>query len=327
MDLFDRYLSAVRANLPAAQADDIVAEIGDDLQSQADEREAQLGRALTDDDAVAILRAYGNPRIVAARYAQHQALIGPALLPFYWYALRTVAVVVVAVELAGGAFRFDCDRQSRLVLSQPRRRVEFALLCGRHRHRHFCPDRTRTAAALASRRHRRYEMGSAPVAGTGFARVPYSTSIANTIANGVFFLILLDLGGLRHQFVTMMTQWGSQTWPFVPTAAWQPFYITLLISSFVLAATGIVTLVRPRWSTLYSGVMVATNCLVIVGAALTLRAAPLVTPGSPPLEQLCSWSLGIAIAIAAVTAAIYAFALLRKKRVAGGSKGTLSLLV
>ncbi|MBV9270503.1 MAG: hypothetical protein JO165_05370, partial [Candidatus Eremiobacteraeota bacterium] len=49
MTILDRYLYAVRNNLPKDQpGDDIVAEIGDDLRSQIEEREKTLGRPLTD---------------------------------------------------------------------------------------------------------------------------------------------------------------------------------------------------------------------------------------------------------------------------------------
>ena len=50
MELLDRYLNAVRFWLPAAQQDDIIAELGDDIRSQIEEREATLGRKLDDDD-------------------------------------------------------------------------------------------------------------------------------------------------------------------------------------------------------------------------------------------------------------------------------------
>ena len=44
MELLDRYLQAVRFWLPRKQQDDIIAELGDDLRSQIEEREASLGR-------------------------------------------------------------------------------------------------------------------------------------------------------------------------------------------------------------------------------------------------------------------------------------------
>ena len=102
MDMLDRYLAEVQRNLPRDHEPDIIDEIGDDLRSQMDEREAALARPLNDDEQAAILRAYGNPKVVAARYATQQYLIGPLLLPFYWYALRLVLPVILGIEVVAG---------------------------------------------------------------------------------------------------------------------------------------------------------------------------------------------------------------------------------
>ena len=46
MDLVDRYVYAVKRHLPAAQQDDIVNELTDDILSQIRDKEAELGRSL-----------------------------------------------------------------------------------------------------------------------------------------------------------------------------------------------------------------------------------------------------------------------------------------
>src|SRR5690606_19348594 len=50
MALIDRYLFAIKAQLPEAQREDVTAELRDTLLSQAEEREAELGRPLDEDD-------------------------------------------------------------------------------------------------------------------------------------------------------------------------------------------------------------------------------------------------------------------------------------
>jgi hypothetical protein len=100
LDLIDRYVHAVRVNLRRPDADDIVAEIRADLESHIDA--LATARASRDDEIAALLRRYGHPRIVAARYSQHPSLAGPELLPFYWYTIRIVGAAVVASLLAGG---------------------------------------------------------------------------------------------------------------------------------------------------------------------------------------------------------------------------------
>ncbi|MBP1606232.1 MAG: hypothetical protein H6Q08_1606 [Acidobacteria bacterium] len=99
MALLDRYLNAVRNHLPAAQQDDIVAELADDLRARFDERAAELGRPLTEADEAELLKPFGRPLLLAARYRPRHYLIGPNLFPYYWATLKFalgVAVIVFA---------------------------------------------------------------------------------------------------------------------------------------------------------------------------------------------------------------------------------------
>ena len=50
MDLIDRYLAAVRRQLPHDQQDDIVQELGDSLRSEAEDQETHAGRPLNEDE-------------------------------------------------------------------------------------------------------------------------------------------------------------------------------------------------------------------------------------------------------------------------------------
>src|SRR5713101_1518079 len=96
--LLDRYVSAVRTYLPEDQQDDIVTELSANIQSEMDDREATLGRPLSEAEQEAILQQHGHPMIVAGRYRPNQGSlvfgrqwIGPTLFPFY---LRTLQVVM-----------------------------------------------------------------------------------------------------------------------------------------------------------------------------------------------------------------------------------------
>lgn len=93
-DLIDRYMHAVKFLLPKKQQADIVAEIGDDLQSQVEEREAALGHALNEDDVVALLKKRGSPAKVASGYLPERRLMNPAMLPVYWLVLKIVLLWV-----------------------------------------------------------------------------------------------------------------------------------------------------------------------------------------------------------------------------------------
>jgi hypothetical protein len=90
MDLLDRYLEAVQFWLPKAQRRDIIAELSEDLRSQIEEKESQLGRKLEDKEVAAILKRCGSPLAVATRYLPQQYLIGPTLFPLYRFVLAVV---------------------------------------------------------------------------------------------------------------------------------------------------------------------------------------------------------------------------------------------
>jgi hypothetical protein len=113
MDLLDRYLQAVKKHLPWKRQDDILAELRANLESQLEDKEAELGRPLTRGEAEDWLREIGPPMQVAMRYQPQQYLIGPAVFPLYWFVLRLVflwativyAIVSMVQFFAEGAFR------------------------------------------------------------------------------------------------------------------------------------------------------------------------------------------------------------------------------
>jgi hypothetical protein len=88
MELLDRYLQAVKKHLPWKRQDDIVAELRANMESQLEDKEAELGRPLTQEEAEDWLRTMGPPVVVASRYQPQQYLIGPTFFPMYLYVLR-----------------------------------------------------------------------------------------------------------------------------------------------------------------------------------------------------------------------------------------------
>lgn len=104
MDLIDRYLTAIRWNLPrGANADDVIAELRDLIASRIEDREESLDRPLGEKEISALLRDFGHPLVVAARYGTQQSLIGPDLFPFYWFSLKVVLAICAAVIAVNGA--------------------------------------------------------------------------------------------------------------------------------------------------------------------------------------------------------------------------------
>ncbi|WP_242077186.1 hypothetical protein [Brevundimonas diminuta] len=106
MDLVERYLKAVAAQLPKENREDIVAELRDEIMGRLEALEARLGRAPTDDEVEGLLREVGHPLSVAARYRPGpQALIGPELYPWWMFGLKVGLTVMAAVTLIGLAVR------------------------------------------------------------------------------------------------------------------------------------------------------------------------------------------------------------------------------
>lgn len=107
VELVDRYLQAVRFWLPKSKRqEEVLAELGEDLRSQIEEKENELGRPLDKHEVSEILKRCGPPVLVAARFGPKQHLIGPALYPIYIFVLKMVLfwiLVPVFVFIVGPA--------------------------------------------------------------------------------------------------------------------------------------------------------------------------------------------------------------------------------
>lgn len=91
IELVDRYLQAIRFWLPrSAQQEDLLVELGDDLRSQIEAKEEELGRPLAAEEVSDILKRCGAPMMVAGRMGPRKSLIGPALYPIYIFVLKMV---------------------------------------------------------------------------------------------------------------------------------------------------------------------------------------------------------------------------------------------
>jgi hypothetical protein len=96
MELIDRYLQAVRFWLPKSnRQEDLLTELGEDLRSQIDDKESELGHALDKPEIAEILKRCGSPMMVAGRLSPQRHLIGPALFPIYEFVLKMVLLWIL----------------------------------------------------------------------------------------------------------------------------------------------------------------------------------------------------------------------------------------
>ena len=106
MEMLDRYIYDVGRRLPSKQREDIEKELKSLL---LDALEARIGDAEpTEADMAAVLKEFGSPDDVAARYAGEKFVIGPKLYPFYrmvlWIVIGALALGLFVSSFVGYAF-------------------------------------------------------------------------------------------------------------------------------------------------------------------------------------------------------------------------------
>lgn len=99
MNLIDKYVVEVGKYLPRKGRADIEAEIRSTLEDMLEER--KQAETASEAEVIQLLKEYGAPREVAAKYKSHPYLIGPRLFPLFEMILRIVLIVVTAASLFG----------------------------------------------------------------------------------------------------------------------------------------------------------------------------------------------------------------------------------
>ena len=98
--LIDRYLQNVRMSLPTARRDDIVRELAEDIRARSPTARRNWAAQLTEAEQEALLKQFGHPLVLATRYGPQRHVIGPALFPVYWMALKIALGGALAVNVA-----------------------------------------------------------------------------------------------------------------------------------------------------------------------------------------------------------------------------------
>ena len=257
MELVDLYLQAVRSWLPKARREDILAELSDDLRSQIEDKEAELGRKLNETEVEAILKRFGNPILVAERYQPHRQLIGPALFPEYWLVLRIVlgiTILVLAIVIV-----------STLAIGNPLPKsflmfpgvlfAEFGLLTFVYavRERFYRPEdwNPRSLPRVATKPEEKWGPQSA-----------YRLAIAAIPS-------LWWLAGMRFPFLIF-----GPFFKFTPL--WRAFFLPILLLPLAEIARQTIGLLRPQWTQLQSTARLVMSSASLVICYFLLRAGDLV---------------------------------------------------
>jgi serine phosphatase RsbU (regulator of sigma subunit) len=113
MDLLARYLQAVRLFVPRRHDDEVVAEVSTNVVTRMEDLEKELGRPLTDEERVDVVRRNGHPVAVAGQYRGHEHLIGPTLFPVYLNILIAALGITLLLTLMRGLFLSTATAEQR----------------------------------------------------------------------------------------------------------------------------------------------------------------------------------------------------------------------
>jgi len=263
MELLDRYFQAVRFWLPKTQKQDIIAELSEDICSQIEEKETELGRKLKEGEVEAILKRLGRPVLVAGRYSPQQYLIGPLLFPIYRFVLRLVALFYLVPWVLVWIGFMTFDPAYRVRHSGGSLIGALAALWGPFWLTAFFAFGAVTIifavlerAQTKSRFMENWDPGKLPA-----VRDPNQISRASSIfelAAGTVFLVWWI--GLRSPIVL-----GQSAVRITLAPVWQYFFWGYVSLALATIATSGANLFRPYWTRARASVRLATD---VIGAAL-----------------------------------------------------------
>ena len=271
MELLDRYLQAVKFWLPRKQKQDILAELSEDIRSEIEDKETELGHPLGQAELETILTRWGHPMLVAERYLPQRSLIGPVLLPAYTFVLEIVTLVYLLPWLLVflGFVIFDPARRTADAIGDGLQAFWLIAL-------HAVVVVTAVFAVLERNqfRYRTWETWSAGKllereAARDPNEIPRSQSIAELVTGLIFvWWWLLLLGSPTHN--DLADTFRITLWPLYPALYWG--ILVFLLAGVVMAC---VNLYRPWWTRHRAGARLAIDTLGLV-ICLAILAGPFV---------------------------------------------------
>jgi len=260
MDLVNRYLQAVKFWLPTKQKQDIIAELAEDIRSQVEDRESELGRKLNESEIAAILKQRGRPVLVANRFLPQNHLIGPLLFPIYLFVLKIVAffymVPCILVWIGIAVSRASHSGQNLIVAAGSFWTSFWPMAF-------FMIGGVTTVFAILERVQTKSEflekwdpLKLPPVRDPN--RIPLVNSIIEVVANLVF--CTWWVGGLWYQPLLHISGVSVTLAP-----AWRYFFWGFLALAMVNTAASAVNLFRPYWTWIRASMRLVSDC---IGSAL-----------------------------------------------------------
>jgi hypothetical protein len=267
-ELVDRYLQAVRFWLPKTQQEDLAAELGEDLRSQIEEKENELGRPLEQSEVSEILKRCGAPMLVASRLGPRRFLIGPTLYPIYEFVLKMVLLWIllpVFLFIVGPATfagtNGDWGRTALTTLGNLWSgaftaaaiiTLVFAIL-----------ERTHAIADVTCK----WDPSSLPPLQKTERQTPFFQTVCELAFNvfGLVWLLLLP----HHPFLIMGP--AAAFLKFGPI--WHTFYVPIVLLTAGVILRLALTLARPQWTAWPSWSQLAQSFLTLLLVNFMIAAA------------------------------------------------------
>jgi hypothetical protein len=274
MELFQRYLQAVKFLLPRAQQEDIVKELSEDIRSQTEDKEAEVGRPLNEIEQIAILKHYGHPLIVASRYRQApvQYLIGPVLFPFYWFVLRTLLLIALGVCVLNSIAMLTSGEPLRQLLNSVPAYARTALPAFGWITLMFAVlDFLEAKFRLLDRLNRCWDPRSLPLLAKQ-PQVRRSESIFGLLAGLVYVIWLLAVPYYPYLI------FGPAASVLKLTPVWHRFYLPVVVLALGGLAQAAVNFARPDWTWLRAATRLVSNVVgLIILRSILNKTYPFVT--------------------------------------------------
>ena len=140
-EMLTRYVHEVGRHLPRKNREDIQMELRSLLQDSLDEQTADSGLEPSPKIVAELLREFGSPEEIAARYRPEQVLIGAQIFPTYKLVSTIVLAVIAAVHLFGvlyGVLQGETADLGQTLLSSPLLLWPCSLSISWLLHRRFC---------------------------------------------------------------------------------------------------------------------------------------------------------------------------------------------
>jgi hypothetical protein len=283
MKQLDRFLETVGFFLPEAQKEDILKELSENILSKMEDKEAELGRPLTEAEQEAVLKSYGSPMAVASRYVPDtggltfgKQLIGPALFPLY------VKVLLIGLAISGViqvmlniALHLPNDTVfSRLVVQalMQSAAVTFVFIM--------------LQSYLTQHPEQQWDLlinGNLPEA-LAAQKKPRVSRLESVLQIIFLFIFASVLQGFFAQPLTAFA-------PFGPAPIWYQLYIPFMLFQVVGIAEAMVCILRPDWVKFHNAVQMGIEAGGVVVIGILVAAGQwvvLLNPGAadPRLVEL-----------------------------------------